>query len=56
MPACHAGEPGDVCETIAGLYGTPILYATVAKMNAKMMFMITPAEMIAIRCGTLLAR
>ena len=39
-----------------GMYFTPMPYAITAKMNAKITFMITPAEMIAIRCGTLLAR
>ena len=44
------------CPTTVGFCFTPTRKATTAKTNAKIMFMITPAEMMAIRWGTLFAR
>ena len=56
MPACHAAPPAITPPTTVGFCFTPKRKATTAKTRAKIMFMITPAEMMAIRWGTLFAR
>ena len=48
----QAAPPGDVPPTIAGISLTPSRKATAARITAKIRFMITPAEMIAMRAGT----
>ena len=45
-----------ICPTPEAIWRTPILYATAAMKKAKIRFMITPAEMMAMRLGTLMAR
>ena len=54
-PARQAAPPGRTLETSQVISRTPRPNAHEAISTAKITFMITPAEMIAIRLGTLCA-
>jgi hypothetical protein len=52
MPFSQAGPPGVTPPTTAGISSTPMRKAIAARITAKIKFMITPAEIMAIRAGT----
>ena len=49
MSACQAGSPKKTAPTTQGICSTPKKNAVTAIRKAKIMFIITPAEMIAMR-------
>ena len=50
IPASHAGPPGMACPISEVMKGTPTWNATIKRINAKIVFQVTPATSTAARC------